>query len=299
MIKKLFFLSLAASIAMTGFSQNENMEAFKHLGIGAEIGLMGAGIQVSMPVVSNHLVAVVGFNSYRLYGLDKIDYDFDLSSGRINDGILKLNKEIDDHNAKNGTSIRRVSHSLPDEFTISLNAKINPNVKVLVEWYPSENHTFHLTGGLMFGSKSFLSISGEADENVQRLYTDAVQVQKDAWDAGAIAKSDNFIFDKLSYSVDHKTYAIKERVKVACDLQTNAVKPYFGIGFGRSIPNHRVGVQFEMGAWYHGKFSIDSPNEVPFDEYADLNEDVDDIIKVVKGIAFWPQMTLRLTGRIF
>lgn len=302
MIKKMLALSLAASFAMTSFAQNENMEAFKHLGVGMEIGVMGAGIQFSMPVVDNHLVAVVGYNSYALYGLDKIDYDFELSSGRINTGIRDLNKKIDEHNAKPenaGAQLDKVSSTLPETFNIALNGKMGPNVKVLLEWYPSERRSFHLTGGLMMGSKSFISLSGDADDNVQRVYSEAVRVQTQAQKVGAIAESDNFIYNNLSYSVDGKTYAIKERVKVSSDINIMAVKPYLGIGFGSSVPKKRVGFQFEIGAWYHGGFTIDSDNEVEYDKFADVNEDVDKVIKNVKGLAVWPQMTFRLTGRIF
>ncbi len=44
MIKKLLTLSLSASLAMTSCAQVESMEALKHLGVGAEIGVMGAGM---------------------------------------------------------------------------------------------------------------------------------------------------------------------------------------------------------------------------------------------------------------
>ncbi len=289
-------------MAMSAFAQRENMEAFKHLGIGAEIGVMGAGIQVAVPVVSNHLVAVVGFNSYALYGLDKIDYDFDLSAGRINAGIKDLNQSIQEFNDKPenaGSRINPVSATLPDDFTITLNGTLKPNFKVLLEYYPSQKCSFHFTGGLMFGSKTFFSLSGEADQNIQRIYDEAIRVQTEAQNVGAIAKSDNMIYDKLQYSFDHRTFAIKERVKVQADIEMNAVRPYLGIGFGRSVPRKHVGYQFEIGAWYHGGLNIGSPNEIEYDYLADVNEDVDDVIKVFKGISFFPQLTLRLTGRIF
>jgi len=302
MIKKILALSLAASFAMTGFAQHENMTAFKNLGVGLEVGVMGSGFQFSMPVVDNHLVAVVGMNSYILYGLDKIDYDINLTSGRINNGIDKLNKEVIDFNAKPANAANQlptVNGYMPDEFTVTMNGEMKPSFKFLLEYYPSESSTFHITGGLMFGSKTFLSISGTADENVQRVFSQALSVQNQARDNGAIAKDDDFISNNLCYTVDHHTYGIDEKVKVEAELQYMPVRPYLGIGFGRSIPNKRVGFQFEIGAWYHGSFTMKSENEIPYDDWADKNEDVDDVIKMVKGIAFMPQMTFRLTGRIF
>lgn len=302
MFKRILAVSLVVSMAMTSFAQRENMEAFRNLGVGVEVGVMGSGIQVAVPVVSNHLVAVVGFNSYALYGLDKIDYDFDLSAGRINSGIKQLNSNVDDFNAKPenaGNQIKRVSQSLPENFTITLNGKLSPNYKILLEYYPSQKSSFHITGGLMFGSKSFFSLSGDADDNIQKLYDEAIQVQTDAQNAGAIAKSDNLIYDKLQYSFDHRTFAIKERVRVEGDIEMNAVRPYLGLGFGRSIPGRRVGFQFEIGAWYHGGLNIGSPNEIEYDDWASVNEDVDDVIKTFKSISIFPQMTFRLTGRIF
>ena len=40
----------------------------------------------------------------------------------------------------------------------------------------------------------------------------------------------------------------------------NTIKPYLGIGIGRTIPKNRVGVRFELGMVYQGKYSLSSPN---------------------------------------
>ena len=57
----------------------------------------------------------------------------------------------------------------------------------------------------------------------------------------------------------------------------------------------RVGFQFELGAWMHGKPTIKSSSEVSYDPSA---EGIDGVGDVMSKIQFWPQMTFRLTGRI-
>jgi hypothetical protein len=39
---------------------------------------------------------------------------------------------------------------------------------------------------------------------------------------------------------------------ITFDIKGANIAPYLGIGFGRSIPKHLVGVGFDMGVFYHG-----------------------------------------------
>ena len=88
--------ALSAIVASSALAQSYNkMEAFHNVGVGIEAGLMGAGIEVSMPVVSDHLVLVLGYNLPKL----TIGTDFDVSSSELRSKIHELNANINRYNA--------------------------------------------------------------------------------------------------------------------------------------------------------------------------------------------------------
>ena len=78
-------------------------------------------------------------------------------------------------------------------------------------------------------------------------------------------------------------------------LKVNSIRPYFGLGVGRAVPKHRVGFRFELGAMYIGKPDVDSPN---ID--GTLNsEDLDGFNKTLSKCRFYPQLSFKLTYRLF
>ena len=79
-------------------------------------------------------------------------------------------------------------------------------------------------------------------------------------------------------------------------LRVAKLRPYFGIGFGRSVPRKRVGFQFDVGVWYHGTPELSSSYETAYDPDADaLFAD----ISLLDRLVLYPQVTLRLTYKIF
>ena len=95
-MKRLFTTAaLSAMAASCAFAQSyNNMEAFRNVGVGIEAGLMGAGFEVSMPVVTDHLVLVLGYNLPNF----KVKTDFDVSSSDIRQKINEMNTNINNYN---------------------------------------------------------------------------------------------------------------------------------------------------------------------------------------------------------
>ena len=91
---------------------------------------------------------------------------------------------------------------------------------------------------------------------------------------------------------------MREDCSLDAAIQISKVRPYAGIGFGRSVPNKRIGFQFEMGAWFHGTPKVVSPNELPADKYDPNAESIEGVGDIISKITVYPQITLRLTGRI-
>lgn len=308
-MKKILASMVVSMVALTASAQTEQMTAFKNVGIGLEAGLMGGGIQLAMPVVTNHLVFVMGYNSLKLnldYTIENIGY------GDLNNDINRLNQQVKDYNTylapSTGHTYSEIS-PLGSSISVDAAAELNmSNFKILFEYYPSANSSFHLTAGAMIGKDYLLKIEGVADDMSNAAYQSALVLNrqiKAAPDGDLVKKAAYDIvgvedLDKvLRLNIDEKTYHLNEEARVDATLGINKVRPYFGLGFGRAIPNKRVGFQFEIGAWLHGSPKIKSSNELNyFDSSATSSSDVDDVYDIVKGISFYPQMTFRLTGRI-
>lgn len=153
-----------------------------------------------------------------------------------------------------------------------------PNFKTLVDYYPMKNGIFCFTGGLYFGAnkastngliKNYQELSVALGEKPELRYEDIVITPND----------DGSFSGQLDMG--------------------NAIKPYLGIGLGRTIPHNRVGFKFELGVVYQGKYDLISPN---LNETGDnwinaITEDLD--LPVSESIFnWWPMMNFSLTYRI-
>lgn len=84
-----------------------------------------------------------------------------------------------------------------------------------------------------------------------------------------------------------------------------AVKPYVGVGYGRAVPDKRVGFSIDLGAQYQGKPTVWARGEGVTgrtkdveitDSFAELKNAVE---KYGKYTAFWPTLTFHLYVKLF
>ena len=161
----LVIASAAVSVSMFAGNPTKNMEAFKHLGISIEAGTMGAGINLSIPVVTEHLVFSVGYNLPTI----KYSSDIDIEVGNINSSINQSNSNIAKFK-ENGIS-NTLSPINNVDGSVTADAKLNlGNMKFMFEYYPSVNHTFHITAGVMVGKKEFIELEGHTSINDWNAY---------------------------------------------------------------------------------------------------------------------------------
>ena len=106
-----------------------------------------------------------------------------------------------------------------------------------------------------------------------------------------------------------------ENGNIEIDMKVNAFKPYVGIGFGRAVTKHRVGVQFDLGVQFVGRpgmfgnvkyFDYDAGDFVTRTERLergritnDEYEDIDDAIRIMEKFRVYPVLKIRVNGRIF
>lgn len=82
-------------------------------------------------------------------------------------------------------------------------------------------------------------------------------------------------------------------------IQVKSVRPYFGIGFGRAVPNSRVNCQFDAGVQLWGSPKV--YNGVSGEQLTSdgaMGED-GGLLKIISDIKVYPVLTFRLCGRIF
>ncbi len=149
------------------------------------------------------------------------------------------------------------------------------NAKVLLDYYPFSDKTFHATIGAYIGSDEIADA-----KNVDKIIN--------------VGPDEGIVIGDYLISPDADGYA-KAAIKV------NKFKPYVGIGFGRSVPRRRIAFGGDFGIKIWGKPSVyekQSGHDVKVE-----SQDIDDrdggIIKTISKISIWPVLTLRLTGRIF
>jgi hypothetical protein len=144
----------------------------------------------------------------------------------------------------------------------SLNLKF-PNAKLLIDYYPFSNGLFSLTTGLYFG-KNRIKLEGYASEK--------------------------FEFEDIVIQPDPVTGYFDAFLALG-----KSVKPYFGIGLGRSLANKRIGFRFDLGAVYQGKYKVTS-NYMTEESVASSNDALKDVIP--KSVAeLWPMMNFSLSYR--
>lgn len=153
-----------------------------------------------------------------------------------------------------------------------------PNFKVLVDYYPMKNGVFCLTGGVYFGNnkastsgliRNYQELSEQLGESPDLRYEDIV----------ITPNNDGSFFGELGMG--------------------NGVKPYIGIGLGRTIPRNRVGFKFELGMVYQGKYRLTSPNmNEAGNDWLDGFIDEMELPVSENILNWWPMLNLSLTYRI-
>lgn len=147
--------------------------------------------------------------------------------------------------------------------------------KLLFDVYPFKNSMFHATAGFFIGTSEIIT----AQNNIPVT----------AFDPGEGLLIGDYIvgFDKDGIA--------------KATIKTNAFRPYVGIGFGRSVPRGRIGVNGDLGVMFWGKpklYEKQTGNDLEVTK-SDLGSDSNKYFDIMSKIAVWPVLTVRVAGRIF
>ena len=169
---------------------------------------------------------------------------------------------------------------------IQIEAKLNDeiNYKILVDLYPFKKSSFHITGGAYFGDSRYLV----------SVYNKEPFMSKENWGRTGVKVGD--------YKITTDENGI-----IKGNLETDAIKPYVGIGFGRAVPKRRINFAFDLGARFWGEPGIYMNT---LDKWGDSNytqltkeglnkKDLDEAFDIMSKVVAYPVLSFRLSGRIF
>lgn len=256
------------------------MRAFSHLALGLEVGTTGVGLDVAVPL-SPYFALRAGVDMFPYSYSSKFDIDF--QSSEMDELVLNtpgLKAELQRKGLPTSSSEL--------DTKAKLTAKLGlVNGKVLIDIYPFRRASFHFVAGVYFGKSKLVSVSGKMPS----------QIIEVADVLNQYAQQTEFDFNT---GIALGDYSIQSNAlgEVDAAIKINGVKPYIGLGFGRSVPRKRIGCQFELGAMFHGKPKIVSSNS----EVNDLiNDELSSsgITDIMEKVTIYPMISFRLIGRIF
>lgn len=168
---------------------------------------------------------------------------------------------------------------------VNVEGKLNINdYKVLLDIYPSQNRAFHFTAGAFYGPREF----------VKAYNTEPFLAEKD-WGTAGVMVGDYCI-------------ATNENGKVEATIEVSRFKPYFGVGFGRVVPNRgpvHVTCDFGVKLWEEPAvytWTIDKFGDMDYREITREgvnNKKYDEAFDIKSQITFFPVLNIRICGRIF
>lgn len=290
-MKKLVSSLLAVGMALC-ISAQDNMEAFRHLSIGAEAGLSGFGVELALPI-QKHFVLKAGYNW--MPSGDLFNTDITLDSKELKDA---QNRVENDKRTSGGDPDFSFAHKFTDETVINAGMHVGlSNFKAMINWYPFVYGRFYLSGGIFYTpasnqDDSFIRLSGNTSENDWAAL-------KELNDNDPQGRN-----NELALEIGGNKYPVVEKEGcgyMQADFKIDPLKYYFGLGLGRCIPNGRVGLQFEVGAMiYHNSTLYCQNQEVDLKSVGNsFGSDAEEILAYVDKYPIYPQLTLRLSFRVF
>lgn len=188
---------------------------------------------------------------------------------------IKINKDFD---VDNTVSVNDKKYT----FSKGVEGKIDfkrTTFDLKANYYPfGGNSLFFVAAGFSFGGATIAEFTGHSDEVKEQI------------------ASHPELEGKVGIELGKNKISIDKNGDVKGELRVNSFRPYLGLGFGRAIPKHRVGVRFELGCQFMGKLKVyQNGSELNID---DLSKDTKEVSNIVDKLKFYPVLKLGVTTRI-
>jgi len=272
-------------------------KVFKHLSVSAEIGTTGYGINLAMPVYKDYLVVKVGATFPNLVKTYSTDFNITLLSNHVNQYVDEANDYLYKIHGEKPSLIH-----LPTSTSLEATGRINISTfKAILEYYPIKTSGFHISAGFYWGNRRLVSADAVASD-LWDVYETDVDIVKEMGEKYPDYSEIIGKIPDLSANIKGKTYKITSPGNVNLSIESVKIRPYLGIGFGRSVPDSRIDFQFDLG----GLFLLDpgfvSGNEVPYQKKVDLTikgSALSDMMNFLRDYAIYPVLNIGIVVKLF
>lgn len=180
--------------------------------------------------------------------------------------------KTDDENIRNA-----VVGNFDPKYKTEADLKFN-NGNAMVDFYPMASGVFHITAGAYFGSARVKSVGALVDANGNKV-------------------SFNDPSNPPSVNLDDYALTVNSDATLNFEMEMgNVIKPYVGIGLGRTIPRSNFGIAFELGVLYQGDYVI-KQNGKELEQKNNLHESFKDAGDYTKWMKYYPIANLQLIYR--
>lgn len=256
---KKFLLAFYALLAAV--TANAQLNAFNHLAVNLGVGSTGVSLEAATPI-TNFLALRAGVNYVP---------KFTASTS------LNIESEA---TAMANSYAQLTGKQIPSD--VDVEGKLNMTTgRVILDFYPIPSRGLFICAGVYFGSTDVIT----AKNKVDGILSDVVD-----W-------NNQNPTQKLGVTLGDYFLTPDSKGNVNADIEVAKVRPYVGLGWGRSVPNHRLGFQLELGCqfWNTPKVYCNGTQL----EKDKVGSDDGGVIKLISKVSAYPTLTFRLCGKIF
>lgn len=270
----MLFTSVAANAQLR---DDKNM--FNHLSLGLNLGTGGIGFEVGT-VCTPYLGLRAGFEAIPSFTVSP-------------KGIANIHVNLPDDYKNLPTEIKN-EYPAQEDMEFDGKGKVTmKNGKFLVDIFPGKNCMFHFTVGFYAGTRQVGNlIASQVEFGAEPNLEVVERYNRDINTPGTMVYGRGLT--PIDVNMEDGTPLFYMGNAVPAEIRVNPVKPYFGIGVGRTVPRKRVGVKGELGVMYWGTPRI-------YNGINNITEcsEIRDVTKVSNKIPVYPMLKITIFGRIF
>ena len=255
---------------------------FEHVGVGVGFGLTGITIDVGSDI-TDYLTIRGGMDIF-----PSVSQDFDVKIG------------FESSFKKSDVPSR---YALPGD-KVKIEGKTGLGAgHLLFDIHPFKN-AFRITTGLYFGKEEIITVENKDNNDFIGIanWNKDIQATPMPADLATLAALNGGSLPRIGLEMSDYFLAPDNNGHVDASIRVNKVRPYIGLGVGRMVPKKsRLTCNFDFGVQFWGKPEIylnGSDGEKKL-EKKDLGNDGDEVLDILSKITVYPQLTVRLVGRIF
>lgn len=280
-MKKCFFVVVA--MLFTSVAANaqlrDDRNMFNHLSLGLNLGTGGIGFEVGT-VCTPYLGLRAGFEAIPSFTVSP-------------KGIANIHVNLPDDYKNLPTEIKN-EYPAQEDMEFDGKGKVTmKNGKFLVDIFPGKNCMFHFTVGFYAGTRQVGNlIASQVEFGAEPNLEVVERYNRDINTPGTMVYGRGLT--PIDVNMEDGTPLFYMGNAVPAEIRVNPVKPYFGIGVGRTVPRKRVGVKGELGVMYWGTPRI-------YNGINNITEcsEIRDVTKVSNKIPVYPMLKITIFGRIF